>query len=71
VQKLTYIDSALREQVQQQNGYPVLNKWFESSVPHLYFVGAPAGYNFGPLCRFVTGAKVPARQIARHTELAM
>jgi len=71
VQKLTYIDPALREQVQEQNGYPVLNKWFESSVSHLYFVGAPAGYNFGPLCRFVTGAKVPARQIARHTELAM
>jgi thioredoxin reductase len=71
VQKLTYIDPALREQVQKQNGYPVLNKWFESSVPHLYFVGAPAGYNFGPLCRFVTGAKVPARQIAHHTALAL
>ena len=71
VQKLIYIDPALREQVQEQNGYPVLNKWFESSVSHLYFVGAPAGYNFGPLCRFVTGAKVPARQIARHTELAL
>jgi cation diffusion facilitator CzcD-associated flavoprotein CzcO len=71
VQKLTYIDPALREQVQEQDGYPVLNKWFESSVPHLYFVGAPAGYNFGPLCRFVTGAKVPARQIARHAALAL
>jgi thioredoxin reductase len=71
VQKLTYIDPALREQVQVQNGYPVLNKWFESSVPHLYFVGAPAGYNFGPLCRFVTGAKVPARQITHHTALAL
>jgi cation diffusion facilitator CzcD-associated flavoprotein CzcO len=71
VQKLTYIDPSLRKQVQEQDGYPVLNKWFESSVPHLYFVGAPAGYNFGPLCRFVTGAKVPARQIARHTALAL
>ena len=71
VQKLTYIDPLLRKQVQEQNGYPVLNKWFESSVPHLYFVGAPAGYNFGPVCRFVTGAKVPARQIACHTALAM
>ncbi len=71
VQKLTYIDPSLRKQVQEQNGYPVLNKWFESSVPHLYFIGAPAGYNFGPLCRFVTGAKVPAHQIARHTTLAI
>jgi FAD-dependent urate hydroxylase len=71
VQKLTYIDPLLKKQVQAQNGYPVLNKWFESSVPHLYFVGAPAGYNFGPLCRFVTGAKVPAHQIAHHVALAM
>lgn len=54
-----------------KNSYPALNKWFESSVPHLYFVGAPAGHNFGPLCRFVTGAKVPARQIACQTALAI
>lgn len=69
VQKLTYIDPALLQQVQQRDGYPLLNKWFESSVPHLYFVGTLAGYAFGPLCRFVTGAKVPARQITRHITL--
>lgn len=70
VQTLTYIDPALRQEVQKQNGYPLLNQWFESSVPHLYFVGTLAGYAFGPLCRFVTGAKVPARQITRHATLA-
>lgn len=70
VQALAYIDPSLRRQVQMQNGYPLLNKWFESSVPRLYFVGSLAGYAFGPLCRFVTGAGVPARQIARHTVLA-
>lgn len=69
MQKLTYIDPALLQQVQQKDGYPLLNRWFESSVPHLYFVGTLAGYAFGPLCRFVTGAKVPARQITRHISL--
>jgi cation diffusion facilitator CzcD-associated flavoprotein CzcO len=67
VQKLSYIDSSLRQQVEQQNGYPLLNKWFESSVSHLYFAGSLAGYVFGPICRFVAGAGVAARQITRHT----
>lgn len=71
VQKLTYIDSSLRQQVQEQNGYPHLNTWFESSIPHLYFVGSLAGYTFGPLCRFVTGAGTSARQIAHHTARSM
>lgn len=71
VQTLTYIEPTLRQRVQEQNGYPSLNKWFESSVPHLYFVGSLAGYAFGPLCRFVTGAGVPARQIAHHTTKGM
>lgn len=69
VQKLAYIDPSLRRQVGQQHGYPILNKWFESSIPHLYFVGSLAGYIFGPLCRFVAGAGVSARQVTRHTVL--
>jgi thioredoxin reductase len=66
IDKLPFIDSALRQQVQQWAGNPVQNKWFESSIPYLYFVGALAGPTFGPICRFVAGAKVSARQIARH-----
>lgn len=66
VDALSYIDPALRQQVQQYNGYPILNSWFESSVPHLYFSGALAAYNFGPICRFVTGSFGPARQLAKH-----
>jgi Pyridine nucleotide-disulphide oxidoreductase len=37
------------------DGYPVLNRAFESSVPGLHFVGAPAAWSFGPLMRFVSG----------------
>lgn len=69
VQTLPYIDSSLREQVQQRMGYPFLNKWFESSVPQLYFVGCLSGYDFGPLCRHITGSGVSARQIAHHVML--
>lgn len=69
VQKLTYIDPSLRQQVQERNGYPFLNKWFESSVPHLYFIGSLSGYDFGPLCRHVTGAGTSASQITHHIVL--
>ena len=65
IHALKFIDPALIQKVQEHDGSPLLNEWFESSVPHLHFVGAPAGYVFGPLCRFVVGAKVSARQIAR------
>ena len=64
-----FIEPTLRKQVQVHDGYPLLNEWFESSIPHLHFIGALAGFNFGPLCRFVVGAKVPARQIARHAAM--
>jgi thioredoxin reductase len=66
IHKLAFIDPQLRQQVREHNGYPLQNKWYESSVSNLYFVGALAGYTFGPICRFVAGAKVPAKQIARH-----
>ena len=66
IDKLTFIDPTLRQQIQAKDGYPLQNAWFESSVPHLYFVGALAGYTFGPLCRFVVGAATAAKQISRH-----
>ena len=53
-----------RRAVKQRDGYPMLNKWFESSLANLHFVGGVAGYNFGPLCNFMVGAKTAARQIA-------
>jgi thioredoxin reductase len=66
IHALKFIDQSLLLKVQEHDGSPLLNEWFESSVPHLHFVGAPAGYVFGPLCRFVVGSKTSARQIARH-----
>lgn len=69
IHKLSFIDPALRQQIQEKDGYPILNKWYESSSPHLYFVGAMAGRTFGPTCRFVSGSRAVAQQIARHPAL--
>jgi thioredoxin reductase len=65
IDKIGFLDPALRQRVVARHGFPVLNRWFESSVPNLHFAGGVAGYSFGPLCNFVAGAKAAAQQIAR------
>jgi NADPH-dependent 2,4-dienoyl-CoA reductase/sulfur reductase-like enzyme len=61
---IPFLEPSLRRRVVVRNGYPVLNRWFESSVPQLHFVGGLAGWSFGPICRFVAGARASARQVA-------
>jgi cation diffusion facilitator CzcD-associated flavoprotein CzcO len=66
ITKIAFLDPELRQTIRQRNGFPVLNGWFESSVPGLHFAGGVAGYSFGPLCNFVAGAGVAARQVTRY-----
>jgi thioredoxin reductase len=47
------------------DGYPVLRSGFESSVPGLHFVGAPAARSFGPVMRFVSGTHLTGPELAR------
>jgi cation diffusion facilitator CzcD-associated flavoprotein CzcO len=54
----------LRKQIRQVNGTPVLGWHFESSIPGLYFTGVTAANSFGPLLRFVCGARFAARRIS-------
>ena len=63
--QVDFLDASLRARVRERDGSPLLNPWFESSVPGLHFAGGLAGRTFGPICRFVAGAQVTARQIAR------
>jgi NADPH-dependent 2,4-dienoyl-CoA reductase/sulfur reductase-like enzyme len=64
--RLSFVTPPLRDAVRQRNGFPVLNKYLESSVAGLHFVGALADPSYGPICRFVSGADVAARQIATY-----
>lgn len=70
VQKLSFIEPTLRSRVRERDGYPVLNRWLESSVPGLHFVGGLADHSYGPICRFVSGADVASRQIATYASRA-
>jgi len=66
VQKLPFIPPSLAGHIRQRDGFPVLNRWLESSVPGLHFVGGLADHSYGPICRFVSGADVAARQVTAY-----
>jgi hypothetical protein len=61
-----FLTQDLLDDVRSINGYPVLNRGFESSVPGLHFLGAIAAGRFGPLLRFVAGADFAAGRLAAH-----
>jgi thioredoxin reductase len=61
-----FIDEDLRRQIASVSGFPVLSREFQTSVPELYLVGPTAAYSFGPMFRFVFGARYTARRLARH-----
>jgi thioredoxin reductase len=61
-----FIDEDLRREIGAVSGLPVLSREFQTSVPGLYLVGPAAAYSFGPMFRFVLGARYTARRLARH-----
>jgi FAD-dependent urate hydroxylase len=63
--RLTYLPDDLRARISTFSGYPVLNRAAESTVPGLYFVGAPAAFALGPSMRFIAGTHNVAAQLAR------
>jgi FAD-dependent urate hydroxylase len=62
--RLTYLTDDLHARLSTYSGYPVLNRAGESTVPGLYFVGAPAAFSLGPSMRFIAGTHNIARQLA-------
>jgi thioredoxin reductase len=63
LQRLAFLDAALRDRVRSVDETPVLDRNFESSVKGLYFVGLASANSFGPLTRFAYGARFTAAQI--------
>ena len=60
-----FLSPKLLKEVQRVEGYPLLGPGFESSLPGLHFLGAPAARSFGPVSRFVSGTPYAARALAR------
>ena len=65
VRRYEFLTPELARSLRLANGSPVLSSGFESSVPGLHFLGAPAVHSFGPVMRFVVGTAYAAPALTR------
>ena len=63
--RLGFLSERLRGQIVTLNRYPVLSRAGQSSVPGLYFAGAPAAVSLGPSERFIGGTHNSVRPLTR------
>ena len=64
VARYAFLGDRILGDLRRADGYPVLGRGLESSVPGLHFVGAPASWSFGPIMRFVSGSWYSGQAIA-------
>ena len=55
IARLPYLPEELRTSVATFDGFPVLSRAGQSTVPGLYFAGAPAAFSLGPSMRYLAG----------------
>ncbi len=65
LRRLEFLSSAVLARIDTVEYSPVLSENYESSVPGLYFIGPASANSFGPVTRFVFGAKHPSRRLMR------
>jgi len=65
VSKYDFLSAKLAESIHRVNGYPRLTAGFETSVPRLHILGAPAVWSFGALMQFVVGTHYSANELLR------
>jgi putative flavoprotein involved in K+ transport len=67
LKRLGFLSESVRNLIRREkNGAASLNRYFESSVRGLYFVGPASVANFGPLQRFAAGARYAANRVTAH-----
>jgi FAD-dependent urate hydroxylase len=65
ISRYRFLPPSLLKQVETVNGYPVLKRGLECSIPGLHFLGKPAAWSFGPLVGFVSGTEFAANELVR------
>jgi len=58
-----FLSDALKVSLKTFNGYPILTRGLESSIPGLHFLGRPAAWSFGPLLCFVSGTEFASKDL--------
>jgi cation diffusion facilitator CzcD-associated flavoprotein CzcO len=62
--RLPMLSTRLKAAIRADEDAPLLDPWFQTSVPGLYLLGLSSVRSFGPLYRFVVGAKAAAPRVA-------
>ena len=66
IDRIGYLDRPLAEEIAREgSGIPALDNAFQTSVPGLFIVGLASAPVFGPIMRFMYGAKHVAPVLAR------
>ena len=65
IDKLAFLSEKLRSGIVREERAPKLTASFETSIPNLFVVGILSAPTFGPVMRFMFGAKHPAPIVAR------
>lgn len=63
ISRYQFLSQELSNRVKTANGYPVLKRGLESSIPGLHFIGKSAAWSFGPLLGFVSGAEFASTEL--------
>jgi thioredoxin reductase len=71
VDNVDFLDPRLRGAIERVERSPRLDAAFQSSVRGLHFVGPASAMSFGPLFRFVVGAKYTARNVSSYLEACL
>jgi hypothetical protein len=66
LRRLEFLGDDLKSRLRTVENTPILSPNFESSVADLHFVGLAAANTFGPVMRFLLGARYTARRLTRH-----
>jgi FAD-dependent urate hydroxylase len=65
VRRLAFLPEHVLAGVATVAGFPIVSRAGESTVPGLYFAGAPTAASLGPSMRFLAGTHASARQLTR------
>jgi FAD-dependent urate hydroxylase len=71
VDRMDILDPALRASIAREGAAPRLDSRYQTSVAGLFVVGIASAPTFGPVMRFMFGAKHPALTLSQHLQATM
>jgi NADPH-dependent 2,4-dienoyl-CoA reductase/sulfur reductase-like enzyme len=63
LERLSFLAPQVVERIELVEGWPRLDRWFQSTAVGLHFVGFAAEHRFGPIARFIPGTRFTATRV--------